>query len=108
MPGPELSTHLARMWLQCPFGLTLYCAHALLLELNSKGPIERVSHQESLFLGMFASVCAFFCVRGWEASVSVCSSFPLSLCLGTCPSLFRFPFSLPSIKSQKVDQKGIL
>lgn len=57
---------------------------------------------------MFVSVCAFFCVRGWEASVSVFPSFPLLLCLGTCPSLFMFPFSLLSIKSQKVDQKGIL
>ena len=70
--GPELSTCRARLWLQRPFGLTLYCAHALLLEVNPKGPTERVSHQESLFLSGCLCLCVPFsvCVGGRHLSLS--------------------------------------
>lgn len=56
---------------------------------------------KSVSLGIFVSVCIFFsvCVGG---KASVFSVLPGHL------SLLKFPSLFHSIKSQKVDQKGIL
>lgn len=97
----NLAGQEVRKWLIGPSCIVKFGCYSK-VEIPKRPKVITVLPGKSVSLGLFVRVLSFVCMCGWEG---ICF---LSHIAWAPVFLFRFPSLFHSIKSQKVDHKGIL